>query len=440
MLSLIERYWHWDRVPVGDATSRFVRELAADLEAPFFSVASGAECLTWVVPPRWRVNVARLTGPDGAILCDYHRNPLTLRSYSASFRGEVTREELIEHVRSDPARPERTIYDYRSQYKYGERTEWGFSLPHRTVESLAAGTYRVEIDTVFDDGEMDVIDWTLPGRRPETIFLAAHTCHTAQVNDGLACVAIIAELFRRLRRRPDRTYTYRAILGPEYFAAAAVLDRGERVENLIGGFYLDMLANGRPLGYQTSSSGRSYVDMATANVLSHHVPDAFHSDFRDLWGNDEMFYDGPDFFIPTVGMGRELFDDYHTDNDDLAHLDAGQLADSLAVLERIVDAFETDYVPVRTYRGPLYQSRYDLYVDVKTNQQGYFQLQNIQALMDGRRSCLEIAGELGVDFEFVRGFADRLGELGLAQRREHAATRDVRYRFEHPPRYSSTRG
>ncbi len=414
MRALIERHWRSNRVPVGDATAALIRDLAQETGGGILTVPSGAECLTWIVPPKWTVREAWCETLAGQRIADFAWNPLYLKSYSAPFRGVVSREELLAHLRSDPARPERVLYDYRSQYLHGPRTEWGFSLPHRVVESLTESEYRVLIDAEFGEGEMPVLDWTLPGERPETIFVAAHSCHPALVNDGLACIAVAAELFRSLQNRDRRRFTWRLIVGPEYFAAAAFLQHARNIEHLRGGFFLDMLGNGEPLGFSRSWRGDRYIDAATRNVLRSHVPGTFETGYRGLWGNDEMFYDGPDFELPTIGLGRNKWPHYHTDFDDLDHCDFPQLAESLATLQRIAEVFETDCVVTRRFRGPLYQNRFGLHIDIRQDRAGYFALQDIQRLMDGSRSCLEIAEQLGVDFGFVKGYADALVERGLA--------------------------
>lgn len=415
MTDLIARYWRWNRVPVGDDTTRFVAEMAAELGADRLSLPTGTECLTWTVPPKWTVREAYLETMGGKRLADFSWNPLYLKSYSAPFSGTVGRDELLRHVRSDPARPDRLIYDYRAQYDYGERTEWGFSLPHRVVDELNDPEYRVHIDAEFGHGTLDVLDWTLPGEVAETVFFAAHTCHPAQVNDGIGCIAVLVELFRWLSRRPDRRYTYRLLLGPEYFAAAAVLAHAGGIENLRCGFFLDMMGNGKRIGFSRSYRGDSYVDKIVRNVLSGAVDDFFEAEYRSLWGNDELFYDGPDFRIPTIGMGRDRFEHYHTDKDDLETCDFDQLLESLDLLRRIVGVLERDRVLRRRYRGPLYLSRYGLYIDPKKDRKGYRSLQETQILMDGTRSCLEIADALGIGFDFVARFGERLVECGLAE-------------------------
>ncbi len=421
MRELIERYYLLNRVPVSDDTSSFVRELAGDLGAGLLSVPSGEECLTWIIPPKWVVHEAYLETLGGERVVDFSWNPLNLKSYSAPFSGEISRAELLKHVVTDNSRPESTVYDYRSQYQYGDRTEWGFSMPYAAVQSLSDSHYRVRIDTEFQSGVMEVIDWILPGESTDTIFFAAHTCHPAQVNDGIAGIAVLVELFRWLQDRDSRRYTYRMILGPEYFAAAALLQHANGVEKLKYGFFLDMLASGGPLGFSRSYCGDSYADTITPNVLKRNIEDHVEAPYRGLWGNDEMFYDGPDFQIPTICIGRANFENYHTDKDNLDNCDFGQLAESLTILRMIVEVFETDCVPVRLYRGPLYQSRYGLYIDPQKDREGAGDLQMAQILMDGTRSCVEIAEQLGIDYWFVRDFVRQLQQRDLVDLRNSTA-------------------
>lgn len=415
MREFITRYWKWNRVPVGDETSSFVAEMARELDADVIKVPSGEECLTWVVPPKWTVREAYLEAPDGTRIADFAQNPLYLKSYSAPFSGTIDRETLLDRVRSDPRRPDRLIYDYRAQYQSGERTQWGFSLPHRVIEALPEGNYRAHIDVEFGEGTLDVLDWYLEGERSDTIFFAAHTCHPAQVNDGVGCIAVLIELFRWLAKQPERRYSYRLLLGPEYFAAAAVLAHARDVEHLRYGFFLDMMANGERIGFSRSYRGDSLVDRIVRHIMASHEEDFFETGYRNLWGNDELFYDGPDFRIPTIGLGRDRFVHYHTDKDDLETCDYGQLTDSLNLLKRIVGVFETDSVIVRRYRGPLYLSRYGLYIDPQVDRKSYRSLQEIQIEMDGRASNFEIAERLGVSYDFVTSFAKELVAHDLAE-------------------------
>jgi aminopeptidase-like protein len=414
MRRIITKYATLNRVPVGDDTTMFVRELAAELGVSVMSLPSGTECLTWVIPDKWTVHEAYIETLDGRRIADFNLHPIYLHAHSASFSGIVSRRELLSHIGINQKHDERLNYVCRWQFSLEEHQNWAFSLPARTVRELRDDAYFVSINTEFSKGTLDIIDWVLPGKQTETVFFSAHSCHPGQVNDGLACIAVLVQLFRYLERIPNRKYTYRLIIGPEYFAAAAILQYGHGIDQLKYGLYLDMMANENPISFSQSFIGNTYIDKAVRNVLNKQEDGHTETRYRGLYGNDEMFYDGPGFDIPTVGLARYPFEHYHTEYDDIAHCDFDKLEESLDYLIAIVDVLERDFIPRRTYKGPLFLSRYGLYIDFKTNPAGYRQLQEIQILMDGERSCLEIADAIGADFGFVHDFVEKLCKLGLA--------------------------
>jgi aminopeptidase-like protein len=421
MKELIEPYFMLNRVTVGDDTTLFAQGLAELLQVDLLSVPSGTKCLTWTIPDKWVVREAYIESLDGERIADFAWNPLYLNSYSAPFSGILSKEELLTHISSHPDHEDRLIYLNRWQY-HKKNTKWGFSVPRTTVNGLSDAYYRVCVDTSFEQGQMEVVDWILPGRSPETIFFSAHNCHPGQVNDGIACIAVLVELFRYLESVPDRHYTYRLILGPEYYAAAAILEHGKDVRQLKYGFYLDMMANSLPISFSRSFHGNSYADRITRSALSLYDTGTLDAPYRSLYGNDEMFYDGPGFDIPTVCLSRHPYTYYHTDWDNLDNCDFDKLEESLAMLKDIAEIFETDVIPERNYEGPLYLTDYNLYIDPKLDQRGYTALQEIQILMNGERSCLDIAESIGVDFLFVRSFVNELSKHRLVTLKHPASS------------------
>jgi aminopeptidase-like protein len=180
-----------------------------------------------------------------------------------------------------------------------------------------------------------------------------------------------------------------------------------------------MMANSHPVSFSRSFDGNSYIDHIARNVLKHHEPDYVEAPYRGLYGNDEMFYDGPDYKIPTLGLSRHPFELYHTELDDLEHCDFDKLEQSLNLLLQMIHVLETDCIPIRAYKGPLFLSKYNLYIDPKINPKGYTHLQEVQILMDGTRSCLEIAQQLSIDYTFVKTFVDELCRQNLAMVRPY---------------------
>lgn len=416
MMAFIAEHWRLNRSAVSPDTDKLIAGLCKAVPSGgIIEARSGEDCLGWLIPQCWRVRHGRLLKPGGEVLADFARNPLFLWTHCVGFRGEVSREELLKHVASEPSRPEDTLYRYLNGYRYGVR-EWGISLPHRLVENLLESRYNIDIDAELDDnGTLKVFNAFLPGRRPETIFFAAHTCHPAQVSDGLANIAVLLELYRHLAELPEREYSYRFIFGPEYFGAAAYLAKapGQEVAALRWGLYCDMLSSHEPIGWQSSFRGNSRIDAILENVLPTHAACPIRRGYRKLWGNDEMFYNGPGVDIPTAGLGRGMHREYHFDVDDLEAADPYHLVEALWILMRIAGVFETDRVPERKFRGPLYLSRHGLYADATLQRRQYDALEAMQILMDGCRSLLDIAREADADFFFIREAARRMEERKL---------------------------
>jgi aminopeptidase-like protein len=420
MVSLVERGWRLNRTAVNPDTDRFAAMLAEEFNAEILAVEAGAECLTWYIPRHWAVRKGQLRRQDGTVLADFADNPLHLWTHSIAFQGEISREELFaHHIQTDPARPEEILYHYRNGYRF-EACEWGFSLPYRTVERMTDHTYVVEIDADLDlKGSLKVVDAFLPGELTDTILVAAHTCHPAMVADGIGCIAVAAEIFRKLAAFPQRRYSYRFLFGPEYFGAAAWLARAPRrsVEALRFGMYLDMLTCHEPIGYQRSMQGNSRMDAVVRNVMVSHAGTWLERPYRELWGNDETFYNGRGFLVPTVGIGRGMFREYHYDTDNIDNFSLYKAEESAWILQRVMEVFETDYVPLPRFDGPIYLSRYGLYVDPTLVEKDANRLERLQALMDGKRSCMDIAGLLDSDFFVVRDLCDILRAKNLVERR-----------------------
>ncbi len=419
MYALIQNFYRLNRTAVNEDTDSLVEAICRLLDCRVLEVPSGAECLTWLIPKHWKVREGYLARLDGTRIVDYHTNPLHLWTHSVSFHGEINRQDLEPHLYFDPQKPDWVPYHYRNGYRY-DVEEWGFSLSYKDYKQLTDSRYKVYIDTDLDNlGTMKIVDCWLKGEYAETIFIAAHTCHPAMVTDGLSCVAVAVELFKVLKHTASRRYSYRLILGPEYFAAAAFLATvpESEIRLMRCGIFLDMLGNNQPLGFQSSFQGDSRLDKIVYNVINHRVENHIKRPYRKLWGNDEMFYNGPGFMIPTVGIGGGAHPEYHFDRDNLEMVNPYQLESSLSLLLKVVEVLETDFVPVRRFRGPLYLSRFGLYIDPKLDRKGYENLESIQILMDGSRSCFDISYELDVDFFFVRSFCESVQEKGLLEKK-----------------------
>jgi len=419
-LSLIGRFWKHNRSAVNPETDEFAAALAEELDADILEVASGETCLTWTMPDHWAVRSGKLMTTDGRVLADYSDNPLHLWTHSTSYSGTISRDDLLrDHINTDPQRPDEFLYHYVNGYKSKVR-DWGFSLPYRTVEAMTDAEYRVEIDADLDqNGTLKVVDAYIEGELDETIFVMAHICHPGQVSDGIGCIAAGAELYHHIKSGPKPRYSYRFLFSPEYFGGAAYLEKGNQddIKNLHLGVYLDMVTTYSPLGFQRSLQGNSRFDDIVRNVMQSHTPVPVEKPYRKLWGNDETFYNGTGFKIPTLGIGRLMHREYHYDSDNLENLSTYHLKETVWVLQRIVEVFETDYIPVPLFKGPVYLSKYGMSSALGDTTPGWREnVERIQFLMDGEHSIMDIASLLELDYFLIRDFIDQFAEKGLVEK------------------------
>ena len=403
MIELIRQFASSDRVPVGKATRELTKSIANLLNAKMYEVRSGTQCLDWTIPDGWHVNHGVLKTSDNVVIADYSRHPLSLWSCCGPFKGEIELEELREHLFHRSSSPSGIPFHYRCWYDPHYSEEWGFSLPDNVASALEPGRYIVDIDVERKPDALCYIDHKLPGLTEKTILLSAHTCHPGQVNDGIANVAVLVELFNWLKKVP-RKFTYRIVLGPEYFTAAAVLEEGREISNIIGGMYLDLAGADTELAWSHSSSGDSWIDHVMRTVVQNRDPAVHESGYRGVIGNDEMFYDGPHFEIPVVPVCRKVPAEYHTSLDDVDACQISRLEETLDLLKSAVSFMESEDLPISKIAGPICLSKRKINPLPSNGAWGSQATQRTLMKMDGRHSVSQIVSESSLSTEDLKLF------------------------------------
>jgi aminopeptidase-like protein len=445
----LDRLWRRNRVHVGPDTSRAYRELAA-LYPPseLLSVRSGERSGSWTAPPAWHVAGARLLAPDGAVVVDWAAQPLGLYAYSPPFTGTVSRAELEEHLFSIPADPARTPFHFRNQYRHWA-PEWGFCLPHQVRQDLPDGDYRVEIDTHFEAGALEMVEQVHHGELEECLLLVGHFDHPFMCNDGLVgCLAGHEAITRLGGRRTN--LTYRMLSTIEIIGSVFYVERWAPARRVREALFVSTSGTEAPLAYQTSFGAQAAVDRAVRHVLGHASPGAaIHAFQRGPIGNDEIAFDVVGGDIPCGSLMRAPFRAYHTDADtpDNVHDDAFE--ESVRVISRVIDLFEKNALLEPHFRGLpcLSAPELDLYLSGATISQtrqpvsaatrafldrleddvrraALARFDRLSVLMrllpcmaDGAHTTLDVAEEVGLDFAVVDAYTDLWAHKGLLHKR-----------------------
>ena len=182
-----------------------------------------------------------------------------------------------------------------------------------------------------------------------------------QANDDAAGVVTAIEVARRLAENPlpAGSMSVRFWFGPETVGTIVYLAHHEElIPQMKGGIFIEMTGNRSEIAWHHSRQHNHLLDRITAHVLreTEHV----ERNFADFPPNDERVINGPGVNVPCISINRWPYDEYHTtdDNPDIIHED--MLQGAADVVEEIVRIFATNYIPKRTFRGPVFLSGHGL--------------------------------------------------------------------------------
>ena len=163
---------------------------------------------------------------------------------------------------------------------------------------------------------------------------------------------------------------------------------------------------------------RSRRDTDTLDAIASHLMGLWQDSqpYGSAPSNDEQVFNGPGINIPMISLSRWPYSQYHTTADTPDIIGEEKLEERADVVEAIVRIRATDYVPVRRFTGPLFLSKYGLWVDWRTDFALNRAIDAITHLLEGELSVFQIAEKVRLDYWVVRGWIDKLVANGLAVR------------------------
>ena len=422
MDQMIQSLWALPRDLVSDGYDAALEALAQQVPMTVHEYPTGTSCWTWIVPERWTCQEAYVETIDGRRIFSYADNPLHVASYSQPFEGEVSREELFEHLAVH--RDLRDAVPFR--YLYHQRN-WQLCCSQKTKDALNDDAYRVVIRADFCYGTLKGGEVVVPGESEECITFCAHLDHPAQADDGLSGVAVGIEVMRALWDRKDLRYTYRMLIIPETIGSIAYLSHHEDLIPLMkGGVFLEMLGLDCPPALQLSHQGDTDFDRCCVAALKDFDPDGWTGDFLQIVTNDERQFNAPGVRVPMVSLSRVVqpcggndpcFPEYHTHLDSPELVSSKRLEESRDLVLHIVDCWEANRVPVTKFKGEVFLSRHGISFDFSSDPEASRALFDVMFALDGDRSILDIAEKCDIPFGQARTIVERFYESGLIEYR-----------------------
>lgn len=382
-----------------------------------YEVPTGTAVFDWTVPQEWNIRGGFIEDETSKRILDFAWNNLSIVGYSEPVDQVISKEELLEHVYSEPAQPDAIPY-VTSYYK----RRYGFCMTENQRKTLGKGPFHAVIDSELKDGSLTYGEIVLPGESEQEIFLSTYICHPSMANNELSGPCVLIYLAKILSELPHRRYTYRMIFIPETIGAITYLSRNyiHLKEHVVAGFNISCVGDDRAYSYVASRYGDTLADKAAKNILSFHAPDYKSYGFLQR-GSDERQYCAPGIDLPLCAICRSKYGEYpeyHTSLDNLSLISETGLGGALDVYWKCLMGLEHNYYycvtclcePQLGKRG-LYPtlSRKGSYHDVQA-------MTNFIAYADGSNDLFDISNMIRVPTERLIKIADTLQTAGLLER------------------------
>jgi len=124
-------------------------------------------------------------------------------------------------------------------------------------------------------------------------------------------------------------------------------------------------------------------------------------------GNDENVMNGLGIDIPAVSVTRWPYREYHTSADNPSMIGKENLVEALDAILKIIDTININLYPLYLSKGPVFLTRYGLWVDWHVQPKLNAAIERMLILMDGKHSVFDIAQEVHLDCRTVYDYLKR---------------------------------
>ena len=379
----------------------FLTNLKKILPIKIIKIKSGTKLFSWKVPKRWKLIYGYLKDSRNKILLSHKDSSLFVQTFSRSVNKMFfTKKELKKHTLINKINKNAFSYYSKLAYQFYIKKDFKISLPHNYFKKLQSRN-RLEIKSKFTNKPMLLGEYYLKGKSEKTIILIAHYCHPGQLDDGLGGVAMMTEMYNFLSGRKNY-YSYLFIFVPETIGSLAYFVKKKSLRNkIVGGIFCEAPGKKNSLFIKYSENKDSIIDFACEHFVKLYKKKIFEKNFHEPVGNDEMILADPDINIPIVSFQRWPFSQYHTSNDNIKNFDFFKFNETLSFIKEVINIVEFNFKIKRNFKGPLYLSGYNLYVEPSINMKKYKFIWKIMHYSGKNLNILDISNKLNLKFDEV---------------------------------------
>jgi len=416
-----DRLWPINRSLTGNGNRETLNILSELVDLKITEVPSGTQCFDWTVPPEWNVKEAWVKDSTGKKIIDFAENNLHLLGYSEPFRGQLSFEDLKQHLFSLPGQPD--VIPYLTSY-YKRR--WGFCLSYQQLEKLDKNAvYEVWVDSSLDEkGSMTIGEAVIKGSSDKEILFSTYICHPSMASNELSGPLVCSFLYSQLKQKQNLRYTYRFVFVPETIGAIYLLsEKGEYLkEHLSAGFVVTCIGDPGKFTYKRSRNGNTLSDRVVETVLKQTENEYTIKDFFPM-GSDERQYCSPGFDLPVGTLMRTMYWEYpgyHTSADNKEFISFEGLEQSVRKFLEITDVIENNQYFVNTmpYCEPQLGKR-GLYPTIGSDKETHKVVNAmmwILNLSDGKNDLIDISKRSDIPVKELIPVINKLVESGLIRK------------------------
>ena len=193
--------------------------------------------------------------------------------------------------------------------------------------------------------------------------------------------------------------------------AGITLARLVFVQDSLEQIFLEMTGNKNRIAWHHTRQHDHLLDRITSYILRN--ADHDERDFAAAPANDERVINGPGVNVPCISLNRYPYDEYHTTDDNLDIMDEDMLTVAAQTAEDIIRVYASNYIPKRTFRGPVFLSGHGLWVDWRDNWALNRAIEKIMMRFEGRHTIFDIAEQVGLDYQTVRDYVEKFRAKGF---------------------------
>jgi len=400
----INELWLKNRVLLSDDYDWSLKKIGEYIPLKVNSYPTGMSVWDWTIPEKWTNRGGKILSSDGRVLFDLSLHPLHIAAGSIPFRGTISKEGLLKHIRTDPTRP--SAIPYCTLY-YGN--DWAICLPHNSLSKLEGGHFNIELYCERTSGELKIGECTIEGITKDSIIIPLHLDHPGQCNDNLSGVAVAIDLILKLLKIKKKfNHTLRFVFLPETIGIFTYLSQNpDLIPFLKWGIVFDSVGTSGDLMFMKSLDGNTRLDICTQSAFKKLVPKYSEFSFLEIegYGNDERGLQALGVGIPSISISRFPFKECHSSLDTPDIISPQNLRLVRHVVFEIIRTLDMDFIPVRKYEGiPQLSKMANLEEIFYNNPKSKKAIHKSFFSLDGKRSISQIVFETDMTFDFTYNF------------------------------------